>query len=227
MNGAPPGDGRPLATVAVRRESPLRAFVELRARLLVRRLRGRGGIPELVARIVLFAVAIPAGLAFAALAGTGAWKAVRSSPALAEISVAALFFGVWQTWTAVSLSVSEREALDLSRFLAYPIPPGRVYAYGLAASVIGDPFAVFWLVLLAGAFLGGALARPGAWVLLLALAYALFVVATAGFVALAQELLARMLRGRRVREVAIAAIYVGTAFLLVFMSGGPRATLRA
>ena len=55
----------PLATVAVRRPSPLLAFAELRARLLVRRLRGRGGIPELVARIALFAVAIPAGLGFA------------------------------------------------------------------------------------------------------------------------------------------------------------------
>jgi ABC-2 type transport system permease protein len=203
------------------------AFAELRARLLVRRLRGRGGIPELVARVALFAVAIPAGLLFAALAGAGAWKAIRSSPGLAEVSVAALFFGVWQTWTAVSLSVSEREALDLSRFLVYPLPPGRIYAYGLAASVVGDPFAVFWLLLLAGAFVGGALARPGAWVALLALAYALFAVATAAFVALLQELLARLLRGRRVREVAIAAVYVGTGFLVVFMSGGPRAMLEA
>jgi ABC-2 type transport system permease protein len=222
------GEGeRALPTVAVRRPSPLLAFAELRARLLVRRLRGRGGIPELVARIALFAVAIPAGLVFAALAGAGAWKAVRSGAALAEISVAALFFGVWQTWTAVSLSVSEREALDLSRFLVYPLPPGRIWAYGLAASVVGDPFAVFWLLLLGGAFVGAALARPGAWIVLLALAYALFAVATAAFVALLQELLARLLRGRRVREVAIAAVYVGTGFLVVFMSGGPRAMLEA
>ncbi len=216
-----------LPTAVVRRPSPLLAFAELRARLLVRRLRGRGGIPELVARIALFAVAIPAGLGFAALSGVGAWKAVHSGPGLAEISVAALFFGVWQTWTAVSLSVSEREALDLSRFLVYPLPPGRIYAYGLAASVVGDPFAVFWLLLLAGAFLGGAIARPGAWVVLLALAYALFAIATAAYVALIQELLARLLRGRRVREVAIAAVYVGTGFLVVFMSGGPRAMLEA
>ena len=216
-----------LATVAVRRFSPLLAFAELRARLLVRRLRGRGGIPELVARIALFAVAIPMGLVFAALSGAGAWKAVRSGPALAEISVAALFFGVWQTWTAVSLSVSEREALDLSRFLVYPLPPARIWGYGLLASVVGDPFAVFWLLLLAGAFLCGALERPGAWIALLALAYVLFVLATAAFVALLQELLARLLRGRRVREVAIAAVYVGTGFLVVFMSGGPRSVFHA
>jgi ABC-2 type transport system permease protein len=222
----PPGPA-PLATIAVRPPSPLLAFAELRYRLLVRRLRGRGGIPELVARIALFAVAIPMGLLFAALSGAGAWKAVRSGPALAEISVAALFFGVWQTWTAVSLSVSEREALDLSRFLVYPLPPGRIYAYGLAASMIGDPFAVFWMLLLGGAFVGGALARPGAWVVLLAVAYALYAIATTALVALLQELLARLLRGRRVREVAIAAIYVGTGFLVVFMTGGPRATLQA
>ena len=223
----PAAEPSPLATVAVRRPTPLLAFAELRARLLVRRLRGRGGIPELVARIALFAIAIPMGLLFAGLSGAGAWKAVRSGPTLAEISVAALFFGVWQTWTAVSLSVSEREALDLSRFLVYPLPAGRIYAYGLAASVIGDPFAVFWMLLLGGAFLGGALARPGAWAVLLALAYVLFALATAAFVALLQELLARLLRGRRVREVAIAMVYVGTGFLVIFMTGGPHATLRA
>jgi ABC-2 type transport system permease protein len=64
-------------------------------------------------------------------------------------------------------------------------------------------------------------------VLLLAVAYALFVVATATYVTLLQELLARLLRGRRVREVAIAAVYVGTALLVTFMSGGPRAALQA
>ena len=209
------------------RPSPLVAFAELRARLLLRRLRGRGGIPELVARIALFAVAVPAGLAFAALAGAGAWRAVRVGTGFqADVAVAALFFGVWQTWTAVSLSVSEREALDLSRFLGYPIPPLRVFGYGLAASVVGDPFAVFWCLMLGGAFAGAALARPGAWVVLLALAYLLFVVATAAYVALLQELLARLLRGRRVRELAIAAVYVGTALLVLFMSGGPRAALQ-
>jgi ABC-2 type transport system permease protein len=211
-----------------RAPSPLAAFAELRVRLLLRRLRGRGGIPELVARIALFVVAIPAGLVFAILSGAGAWRAVKAGAGLhAEIAVAALFFGVWQTWTAVALSVSDREAIDLRRFLGYPIAPSRIFGYGLAASIVGDPFAVFWCLLLAGAFVGGAAARPGAWALLLALAYALFVVATACYVALLQELLARLLRGRRAREIAIAAVYLGTAFLVAFMSGGPRAALRA
>ncbi len=218
----PPAAARPA------RPSALLAFAELRALLLLRRLRGRGGVPELVARIALFAVAIPAGLVFAALSGAGAWKAVRSGASgVAELAVTALFFGVWQTWTAVSISVSEREAVDLRRFLGYPISPGRVFAYGLAASVVGDPFAVFWCLMLGGAFVGGALARPGAWVVLLAAAHLLFVVATAALVALLQELFARLLRGRRVRELAIAAVYVGTAFLVVFMSGGPRSALQA
>jgi ABC-2 type transport system permease protein len=213
------------------RPSPLVAFGELRARLLWRRLRGRGGVPELVARIALFAVALPAGFAFAALAGAGAWKAVRAGPGLrSDVAVAALLFGLWQTWTAVSLSVSEREAVDLRRFLGYPIPPGRVFGYGLVSSLVGDPFALVWCLMLGGAFLGAAVARPGAWLLLLALAYLLFAAATVALVALLQELLARLLRGRRVREIAIAAVYVGTAFLLVSLSGGPRAvwkTLRA
>ncbi len=207
---------------------PLLAFAELRARLLWRRLRGRGGVPELVARIALFAIAIPGGLVFAGLAGAGAWQAVRiGNPRHAEIAVGALFFGVWQTWTAVSLSLSERDAIDLRRFLVYPIPPGRVFAYGLGASVVGDPFAVFWSLMLGGAFLGAAFARPGAWILLLAIAYAIFVLGTVAFVALLQELLARLLRGRRAREVAIAAVYVGTAFLLFFLSGGPRTAFQA
>jgi ABC-2 type transport system permease protein len=211
-----------------RRPPAFLAFAELRARLLWRRLRGRGGIPELVARIALFTVALPAGAVLAALAGAGAFKAVQRGAGLrAEVAVAALLFGVWQTWTAVSLSLSEREAVDLRRFLAYPIPPGRVFAYGLAASVVGDPFALVWCLMLSGAFTGAALARPGAWLVLLAAAYALFVAGTVALVALLQELLARLLRGRRVREVAIAAVYVATAFLLVFMSGGPRPALQA
>jgi ABC-2 type transport system permease protein len=223
--GAP---GPPVPGDLPARPSPLLAFAELRGRLLWRRLRGRGGIAEVVARLALLAVAVPAGLAFAALAGAGAYKAVRSGPGLrAEVSVAALLFGVWQTWTAVALSLSERDAQDLRRFLGYPIPPARVFGYGLAASVVGDPFALVWCLMLSGALVGGALARPGAWVLLLALAYALFVAGTASLVALVQELLARLLRGRRARELAIASVYVGTAFLVVFMTGGPRAALQA
>ncbi len=208
--------------------SPLLAFAELRTRLFWRRLRGRGGVLEMVARVVLLALAIPSGLAFAGLAAAGAWQAVRAGQGVrAHFAAAALLFGIWQTWTAVSLSVSEREAVDLRRFLAYPVRPGRVFAYGLAASVVADPFAAFWMLILAGAFGGAAAARPGAWVAVLALAYALFVAGTASLVALVQELFARLLRGRRVREIAIAAVYVGTAFLVFFVAGGARPALQA
>lgn len=208
--------------------SELLAFAELRARLFWRRLRGRGGVVEIVARVALFALAVPAGIGFAGLAASGAWQAVRAGQGLrVQVAVAALLFGVWQTWTAVSLSISERDAVDLRRFLAYPIRPGRIFGYGLAAAVFADPFAVFWMLILGGAFVGAAVARPGAWLVLLALAYVLFVAGTASLAALVQELLARLLRGRRVREAAIAAVYVGTAFLVIFMAGGPRPTLRA
>lgn len=201
--------------------SPLRALAELRLRLLWRRLRGDSGVPELVARIATFAVAIPAGLAFAALTAAGAYQAARAGPGLrSSIPVAALYFGVWQTWMAVSLSVSDRSQLDLRRFLVYPLPPARTYGYGLAASVLGDPFTWFWCLLLLGAFAGAALARPGPWLALLALVSLGFVAATAAMAALVQELLGRLLRGRRAREVGIAAIYLGLAFLVASSSGG-------
>lgn len=202
----------------------LRAFAELRFRLLWRRLRGRSGIPDLVARVVAFAVAIPAGLALAAATGVAAYQAVRAGTGLrAQLPVVALLFGVWQAWTAISLSISDRDALELRRFLVYPIAPGRLYAYGVAASVLGDPFAVFWCLLLGGAFAGAAVARPGAWLVLLALAYALFAVATVTLVTLVQELFARILRRRGARALAIAAVYVGGASLVAWGAGSRRA----
>jgi ABC-2 type transport system permease protein len=209
------------------RRGTLVAFVELRLRLALRRFRGRGGIPELVARIAMFATAVPAGVVFAALAGTASFQAVRAGVGFrAELPAMGLFYGVWQTWTAVSLSLADREALDLRRFLGYPLPPRQLWAYGLAASVLGDPFALFWCLLLAGGFGGAALGRPGAWLLLFALVLLLFVVTTAALVALLQELLARLLRGRRAREVAIATVYVATAVLVAWSLGvGKQAAL--
>jgi ABC-2 type transport system permease protein len=206
----------------------LAAFAELRLRLFWRRLRGRGGWADAIARVVLFVLAVPAGLAFAGLAAAGAWQAAKAGQgAQARIAAAAFLFGVWQAWTAVSLTVAERDAVDLGRFLAYPIPPGKIFAYGLVASAVADPFAVFWTLVVAGAFAGAAVARPGPWLLLLALAYALFLLGTLALVALVQELGARILRGRRVREVAIAAVYVATAFLAFFLAGGSRPAFRA
>ncbi|WP_242360808.1 hypothetical protein [Anaeromyxobacter sp. SG17] len=205
----------------------LRALAELRWLLLLRRLRRPGGVPEVVARVALYVVAVPAGLAFAALTGIGTYQAVRAGRGLqATVPIAALFFGVWQTWTVVSLSISERDALDLRRFLVYPISPAQAFGHGLAASVAGDPFAAFWCLLLVGAFGGAAVARPGAWLALLAVVLAAFVVATVALVALLQELLARLLRGRRAREILVAAVYVGVGVLLAWTAGHPGALLR-
>jgi ABC-2 type transport system permease protein len=205
------------------------AFAELRLRLAWQRLRGRGGVPELISRIVMYVVAVPAGLVFAAMAGAASFRGVRAGRGLAvDVAVAGLFFGVWQTWTAVSLSLAERETLDLRRLLVYPIAPWRIWTYGLASSVVGDPFAVFWCLLLAGSFAGATAGRPGAWLVLLAVVMALFVLATVALVALLQELLARMLRRRRSREIAIAALYVAIGIGLAVLSGaGPRIAIEA
>jgi ABC-2 type transport system permease protein len=217
------GAGAGAAPARRARPSLLAAFAELRFRLLWQRLRGGSGIPELVSRIVAFAVAIPAGLVLAVAVGAAAYAAVRAGEGLrAQVPTLALFFGIWQAWTAIALSVSDHEALDLARFLVYPIPPVRLWAYGLAGSIVGDPFAVFWCLLLAGGLAGAAVARPGAWVLLLALVYTLFALATAATIALLQELLARLLRRRAPRAIAVAAIYGGGAFLVAWGAGSGR-----
>ncbi len=201
-------------------DSPLAAFAELRFRLAWRRLRGRGGVPDLVARLASFLVILPAGVALAGLTGVGVHKAARASQGLlASTPLNALFFGIWQAWTAVALSMQEQEALDLRRFLVYPLPAARLYLSGLVASVVGDPFALFWCLLLGGAWIGAAAARPGGWLLALALVLVLFAAASAVFVALLQEAMARLLRGRRTREVLITALYVGVAFLVAALAG--------
>ena len=221
------GGGAPVPPARSDGWGTLRAVAELRWLLLLRRLRGPGGVPEMVARFALYVIAILAALAFAALAGVGSFHAVRAGSGLqATVPIAALFFGVWQTWTLVALSISERDALDLRRFLVYPIPPRRVFAYGLVASLAVDPFAAFWCLLLAGTFAGAAVARPGPWLVLLAAVLAAFVAATVVLVALLQELLARLLRGRRARELLVATVYVGAAALLASTAGHPGVILR-
>lgn len=194
-------------------EGPLAAFVELRLRLGLRRFRARGGVAELVARILSYVVLAPAALLFAAAVGAGTFRAARAGQGLwVDVPITGALFGIWQAWTAVALSLQEREGLDLRRFLLYPVPPWKLHAYGMAASVVGDPFALFWCVLLAGAFGGAALGRPGGWLLLLAVTLLLFAAATASWLVLIQEVMARVLRGRRTREVFIALLYVGMGF---------------
>ncbi len=198
------------------------AVVELRARLFCRRLRGRAGLGEGIATAALFLIAIPMSLICAVLLGASSYHAARTGRRLEmETSVNAAFFGLWQAWTAVSLSLNDRDGLDLRRFLVYPVPPGRVYLFGLASGIAGDPMALFWLVLLFGQFTGAALGRPGAWLLALALALALFAVATAFLVALLQELIARLMRSRRLRELAIAALAIAIPALLAAAASGP------
>ncbi|HEY5675698.1 MAG TPA: hypothetical protein VIR81_02870, partial [Myxococcales bacterium] len=188
----------------------LRDLAELRFLLAWRRLKGRGGVAEGVAQFLLFALAVPGSLVFASLVGLGSYRAARAGGGLqSSVTVGAILFGLWQTWTMVGLAVSERDALDLRRLLAYPVPPGRLYALGLATGLVGDPFAVFWLVVLTGMLGGAAVARPGWWLVLLALLLAAFAAATVALVALAQEVLSRLARSRRWREAAVLAGVAG------------------
>jgi len=199
------------------RTATLRALAELRLRLALRRLRGRGGVLDLAARTVMLVMAVPVAVVFASVLGVTAFRAVRAGGEVAAaVAAPAVFLGIWQTWTVVAVTLSDRESFDLRRLLPYPVPPSQAYAYELLASVVGDPFALFWCVLLAGSFTGAALARPGAWVLLLALTYLFFAATTAALSALLLELLARALRGRRTRELGVAAVYVGMILALVW-----------
>lgn len=206
----------------------LAAFAELRIRLLWRRLRGRAGVPELVSRVVIWLVVLPLGFAFAGATGFAAWRGVRIGSGLeTTLAASTLLFGTWTAWTAMALTVTEREAVDLARFLIYPVPPWKISAYSLLASVVGDPFAFFWCQMLLGAFVGAAVARPGPWLFLLALAFLLFVVATVALVAVLQELLARFLRKRGAKEVGIAAIYAGLAGLIGWATTSHRTVFEA
>jgi ABC-2 type transport system permease protein len=203
------------------RDTPLAAFVELRLRLGLRRLRGRAGVPELVAKILSYLVLAPAAVLFAGLVAAGTYQAARAGRGVqVDVPVGALLFGLWQSWTAVAMSLQEREGVDLRRFLLYPLPAWRLYGYGVAASVLGDPFSLFWCVLLSGALAGAAAGRFGAWLLPLALVLFLFAAATACYIVVLQEVIGRLLRGKRTREVAIAALYVGLAFGITALASG-------
>ncbi len=203
----------------------LRALAELRARLLWRRFTARGGIAEGVATVVLLAIAVPVGLGFAVAIGFGAYQSVRAGGGLrTDVGASAIFFGLWQTWTAVSLTLNDREGLDLRRFLLYPIRPSRSYAMGVATGILGDPMGVAWGAMLTGVLVGAALARPGPWLLMLALVLLCFAVATVVFVALVQEVLAAVLSTRRLREWAMllsVATSVGILGLLVASAEQP------
>ncbi len=199
----------------------LRELLALRLLLARRTLRTRRGTAEGIAQLLLVAMAVPAGLAMAGLVGVSSHRAARAGTGLAaSLAAGATFFGLWQAWTAVGLTVHERDALALRRLLVYPLPPGRLYAMGLVAALVADPFSIFWLVVLAGVPAGAALARPGAWALLLGLVVIAFGAATVSLVALLQELVGRLGRGRLGRELAVGGAVVGWVALVAAGSSG-------
>jgi ABC-2 type transport system permease protein len=199
------------------------ALAELRARLFWRRLRGRGHFGEGIALGVLFVVSVPLGLVLAGLIGAGSWRLARPVPGFQlEISLAAMFFGLWQAWTAVSLALTEREGLDLRRFLVYPLPPGRVWLFGLASGLAGDPVGLVWALLLGGILAGAAVGRPGPWLLGLSLDLALFAAATVLLVALLHEVLALLSRRRWAREILLGLAVAGAVAYGLSVAGAPR-----
>lgn len=206
----------------------MRALVELRALLLWRRFTARGGIAEGVASVVLLAIAVPVGLGFAVAIGFGAYQSVRAGGGLrGDVGASAIFFGLWQTWTAVSLTLNDREGLDLRRFLVFPVPPGRVYAMGLLTGIVGDPMGVVWGSMLGGAFVGAAIARPGVWLAIFLVVLVAFAVATVLFVALVQEVLSAVLSTRRIREWAMLGSVGASVGLLGVLAWSAERPFRA
>jgi ABC-2 type transport system permease protein len=205
----------------------LSPLVELRVRLVWRRFVTGKGKLEAMALTILFALAVPLGFVFAVLVGAGSYRAARSGAGIELQSLTVIFFGLWQAWTALALTLSDREVLDLKRYLSFPIPPGRAYLFGLVSGLFGDPAALFWLILLSGVFGGAALARPGPWLVGLAVTLFGFAAATLTLIALLQELLAWMLRRRGVRDLAIATLIIAAVSLMASAVSGGFASLRS
>jgi len=208
--------------VTALRDTPLAAFTELRLRLTWRRLLGRRGIGELVAKVIAYLLLLPIGLVAAVGIGAGAYHAargVRGGGVQGDIQVTAMFLGIWQAWTAASLAMQEQESLDLRRYLVYPLRPGMLWLHGQVAGLLGDPLALFWCVLLGGGLVGAALGRFGSWLLPLALLFLLFALATVAWLALIQEAGARVLRRARLKSVLFALFYVASALVAVVVAG--------
>jgi ABC-2 type transport system permease protein len=210
----------------VLRDTPLAAFAELRFRLTWRRLLGRRGIGELVAKVIGYLLLIPIGLVVSIGIGSGTFRAAHAAlhagPQLelqVDLPITAMFLGLWQAWTAATLAMQDQESLDLRRYLVYPLRPGALWLHGQVAGLLGDPLALFWCVLLGGALVGAALGRFGAWLLVLAVLLILFAAATLAWLALIQELGARVLRRARLKSILFAAVYVALAVGVALLAG--------
>ncbi len=204
------------------RDTPLAAFAELRFLLTWRRLLGRRGIGELVAKVIGYLLLIPIGLLVSFGIGAGTYRAAHATHHGAMqvgLPVTAMFLGIWQAWTAATLAMQEQESLDLRRYLVYPLRPGALWLHGQVAALLGDPLALFWCVLLGGGFVGAALGRFGAWLVPLAVLMGLFAAATLAWLALIQEIGARVLRRARLKTVLFALVYVVGSGLALYLAG--------
>lgn len=212
--------------VAALRDTPLAAFAELRFRLTWRRLLGRRGIGELVAKVIGYLLLLPIGGMVSIGIGAGMFRAAiaahHGGPGVdlhVDVPVTAMFLGLWQAWTAATLAMQDQESLDLRRYLVYPLRPGALWLHGQVAGLLGDPLALFWCLLLGGGFVGAALGRFGWWLLPLAALLVLFAAGTLSWLALIQELGARVLRRARLRALLFALVYVGLAVAIALVVG--------
>ncbi|MFL5271999.1 MAG: hypothetical protein ACJ79E_08035 [Anaeromyxobacteraceae bacterium] len=163
------------------------------------------------------------GLAAAAAIGAGSYRAAVGVAGLqVTATLGGIFFGLWVAWTALSLTVNERDVLDLRRLLVYPVPPGRLYVAAVVAAMAADPLALTMSLALLGALAGAAWARPGVWLLAFAAVLVLFAAATVALVTLLQEVLARFSRSRWFREVAILVGVLGWVGLAALGTAGRR-----
>jgi ABC-2 type transport system permease protein len=211
-------------------DTPMAAFAELRFRLTWRRLLGRRGVGELVAKVIGFLLLTPIGLLVSVGVGAGTFRAAQAAARLAghggeqlvlqvDFPVTAVFFGLWQAWTAATLAMQDQESLDLGRYLVYPLRPWALWLHGQVAGLLGDPLAVFWCVLLGGAWVGAALGRFGGWLVPLALVLVLFAAGTLAWLALLQELGARVLRRARLKALLFAGVYVALVAAVALVAG--------
>ncbi|MFQ6098854.1 MAG: hypothetical protein ACE5O2_14085, partial [Armatimonadota bacterium] len=127
----------------------MRALLQLRWRLFVRRYQGQP------LRTVALAFAFLWLLSIAALISAGSIAALVRSPGHAPFELLnVLLFGIWLFWAlAPVLGFSLGGSYDVTAQLIYPIPPFRMFLANVLSSAFG-PSVIILLVVLAGPVLG-------------------------------------------------------------------------
>ena len=208
--------------MAALRDTPLAAFAELRFRLTWRRLLGRRGIGELVAKVIGYLLLLPIGLVVSIGIGAGMYRAAPPAATLAR------------SWTCRWTCRSRRCSSGSGRPGPRPRWPCRTRSRSTCAATWSTRcgrarsgstgrwpgcWATRWRSSGACCWAGRSSARrwagsaPGSccWRSLLVL----FAAATLAWLALIQELGARVLRRARLKSLLFAGVYVALAVAVV------------